>query len=133
MSRSLYYSKVNVKKNMRIKDKKRITDSKLSWMNETHQELFDAILTLKTRTETARFLRDLLTEDELNEFANRWKAARMLSDNNSYKAIAGETGLSSRTIARISHWLNRGMGGYQTMITRAHRSHTSSLPGSGLR
>jgi TrpR-related protein YerC/YecD len=106
------------------------------WIEPETVELFDALLALKTREEAARFLRDLLTSDELSEFANRWKAAQMLADNNNYKAIEGETGLSSRTIARISKWLKGGMGGYQLMLRKMHSHHavhTMSLPGSGLR
>lgn len=89
------------------------------------KQLIQALLALKTEKETSNFLRDLLTEREIKEFATRWKAARLLSDKISYSKIEEETGLSSTTIARISKWLNNGMGGYQLMINRVHHTNPS--------
>ena len=86
-------------------------------------ELIKAILALRNSDEAGRFLRDLLTAPELNEFGNRWLAARMLSAKISYSAIRGKTGLSSATIARISKWLNRGKGGYRLVIGRLTKQH----------
>ncbi|MDE2025312.1 MAG: TrpR, YerC/YecD [Patescibacteria group bacterium] len=80
--------------------------------------LFDALLSLENYDECRKFLRDLLTEAELKEFINRWKVARMLSKKVQYEKIENETGMSTTTIARISKWLNNGMGGYKLMIER---------------
>jgi TrpR-related protein YerC/YecD len=88
------------------------------------EELFAAIAALKDTEETKKFLRDLLTEQELIEFGNRWKAARMLSEKFPYSIIEKETGLSSTTVARVSKWLNSGKGGYQLMIKRiSNKNH----------
>lgn len=92
----------------------------MKWDNKKTEELIKTVLALKTGGEAKRFLRDLMTEDELLEFGNRWLAARMLSQKISYTTIRGKTGLSSRTIARISSWLNKGRGGYKLMIDRLH-------------
>lgn len=80
--------------------------------------LIDAILALKNKNEAKKFLRDLLTEAELNEFSNRWMAAQMLDAGNSYIEIVKKTGLSSTTVARISKWLYKGEGGYRLMLRR---------------
>lgn len=88
------------------------------WKNEVTNSLFDTILQLDTRQEAQDFFRDLLTEEEILEFANRWQVACMLSEGVSYSKIERETGTSSTTIARISKWLKKGMGGYQRMIDR---------------
>lgn len=90
---------------------------------QDHEALIRAILTLHNPKEAKAFLRDLLTENELHEFANRWKAARLLAESISYVEIQNQTGLSSTTIARISKWLHKGMNGYKTMLNRAHRTH----------
>jgi len=82
------------------------------------KELIEAVLLLKDFKETKKFLRDLLTESELIEFGNRWKAARMLERKIPYTEIIKETGLSSTTIARVSDWLNGGMGGYKLILKR---------------
>lgn len=89
--------------------------------------LMDAILRLRTRDEARRFLRDLLTKQEILEFANRWQVAQMLYQGISYSTIEKETGMSSTTIARISRWLNRGRGGYRFMLKRLQAHHTLSV------
>ena len=80
--------------------------------------LYKAILSLNTEEECKRFFRDLLTEPEIKEFANRWQVAQMLNKNIPYEKIEKQTGMSSTTIARISKWLNDGMGGYKLMLKR---------------
>jgi TrpR-related protein YerC/YecD len=80
--------------------------------------LFRAILDLGNLTEARKFFRDLLTEKELLEFAQRWKVAKMLSAGKAYVDIEKETGMSSTTIARIQRWLKSGMGGYKLMIKK---------------
>lgn len=95
------------------------------WDNKTTEELFRTVLALKGITEAKQFFRDLLTEAEIIEFGNRWKAAQMLDKNISYTTIRGKTGLSSTTIARISKWLNKGMGGYKLALARTHHTHLS--------
>jgi uncharacterized protein YerC len=100
--------------------------------NKKIGELIGAILALKNRNEAAKFFRDLLTEKELIEFGNRWKAARMLSKNVKYNEIEKETGLSSTTVARVSKWLNSGKGGYKLMLKKINH-HNLSFVGKGLR
>ena len=90
------------------------------WINKNTDELFRAVLTLRTEAQVRDFMRDLLTEAEIIEFGNRWKAARMLSQKIPYSKIEEETGLSSTTVARVSRWLGRGMGGYQSVIKRSN-------------
>ena len=80
--------------------------------------LYQVILSLKNEEECQKFLRDLLTEAELNEFSNRWRVAIMLDEKIPYEIITKETSMSSTTIARINKWLNKGMGGYKLMLKR---------------
>lgn len=101
-----------------------------NWENKKSKELFKVITSLKTEKETRNFLRDLLTEQEIIEFSNRWKAAQMLDEKISYAKISEVTGLSSRTVARVSKWLNFGMGGYKKMVNELH--HSNSPLGRGL-
>lgn len=82
------------------------------------KELYEALLSLKNEEECKLFLRDLLTEAELKEFINRWKVAQMLDKKVAYEKIEKATGMSSTTIARISKWLTKGMGGYQLVLSR---------------
>jgi len=82
------------------------------------KKLYKAILLLKNEKECKRFFRDLLTEAEIKEFANRWRVARMLDEKIPYEKIEKETGMSSTTIARVNKWLTRGKGGYKLMLNR---------------
>jgi|SRR5579885_1163810 len=102
-------------------------------MNKRIKSLYKAILALKNEQECEKFFRDLLTEPEIREFANRWKVAQMLNDKVQYATISKETGMSSTTIARISKWLNAGMGGYQLMLkrltkTQQNKNHHHASP-----
>jgi len=85
-------------------------------------ELYEAILQLRTLDEYRSFFRDLLTEHEMAELAERWKVARMLTEGLSYVTIEKQTGASSRTIARVHKWLKEGKGGYRMALQR-RRSH----------
>lgn len=53
------------------------------------EDLFNTILALKNLKEAKAFFRDLLTEAELDEFGNRWLAAKMLNSGVSYNHISG--------------------------------------------
>lgn len=93
--------------------------------NRDANEVLAAILKLDSPRQARRFLRDLLTADEIRMVAARWRVAKMLDAGKSYRQIEAQTGLSSRTIARISHWLQRGAGGYRLM-TGARRGKTGT-------
>jgi TrpR-related protein YerC/YecD len=95
-------------------------------MDKKTKNLYKAILSLKNPDEAGRFFRDLLTKKEIVEFGNRWQAAQMLDKKIIYPKIQKETGLSTRTIARISKWLARGKGGYKLVINRFNH-HSSSF------
>ena len=88
--------------------------------------LIEAFLELKSTDEAKDFLKDLLTEAEINELGNRFCAAQMLSDKRPYSAIEKETGLSSTTVARVSKCINTGANGYKTIIARLNKSHSKS-------
>ena len=75
---------------------------KMDWNDKKNKQFVEAILTLKNADEAKLFLRDLMTESEIKEFANRLEAASLLSKDVQYNAIIEDTGLSSATIARIA-------------------------------
>ena len=90
----------------------------MNWDNPATENLFKAVLKLKTLDEAKRFFRDLLTSEEIIEFGKRWQAAQLLAEKVPYSEIVRKTGLSSTTVARVSRWLNRGMGGYKLMLKK---------------
>ena len=92
----------------------------MNWKNKENKRLVQAILALETSKEDERFLRDLMTEGEIEEFSKRLKTAEMLLNKISYSTIEKETGFSSTTVARVSKWLNGGGNGYKTIINKLH-------------
>jgi TrpR-related protein YerC/YecD len=74
------------------------------------------------------FLRDVMTEKEITEIAARLQAAAMLKAGRTYVEIVAQTGLSSRTVARISEWLKDGAEGYSTALELAKTHHIHLLP-----
>jgi len=103
----------------------------MNWGNKENKRLIQAILALKTDDETEKFLRDLMTEKEIKEFAKRLKAAEMLTEKMPYSIIEKETGLSSTTVARVAKWLNGKGGGYKIIISKLH-NHNSIQSRRGL-
>jgi TrpR-related protein YerC/YecD len=85
------------------------------------EDLLHVILEIDTLDHAKAFFRDLLTESELKEFSKRWFVVQMLHDKKSYLDIEKETGMSSTTIARISKWLNTGMGGYRRALEKRNK------------
>ena len=79
-------------------------------------DLLRCLLRLGSLPSAKRFIRDLMTEDEIRMIVARWRVARSLADGLTYRKIEEETGLSSRTIARISRWLRKGEGGYRLLL-----------------
>ena len=104
----------------------------INWETKENRQLIEAFLTLKNKDEAKRFLRDLMTEKEIQEFSNRLEAARLLTRDTQYCAIIERTGLSSTTIARISKWLKGSLGGYRIILNRLHHTHFQNSVGKGL-
>ena len=92
----------------------------MDWNKQEFKPLIKALLGLKNESETRHFLRDLMTEGEIEEFAKRFQAATMLADKVSYSDIEAKTGLSSTTIARVAKWLHGKEGGYRTVLHRLY-------------
>ena len=93
----------------------------MDWKKADNKALVSAFLALKNAGEVRRFLRDLLTENEIEEFGKRLRTAQLLSQNVPYSSIEAETGLSSTTVARVANWLHKGKGGYALVLKRLRK------------
>lgn len=99
----------------------------------TVSALLQTFLRLETEEEVWRFVRDLLTEEEIREFARRWQVAQLLAKGLPYSQIEQKTNMSSTTIARVSKFLRGKWGGYQLVLDRMHHHSESASPaGSGV-
>lgn len=83
-------------------------------------DLAAAVLTLKTRDEVRRFLRDLCTLPELEALTHRWQTARLLEEGVPYVEIAARVPTSTATVTRVAQWLRHGAGGYRIALARTH-------------
>ena len=81
-------------------------------------DLWKAVLTLKNGPECAIFFRDLCTLEELRAMSERWQAVKKIAQKEPYREIAENIGISTTTVARVAHWLNRGKGGYRLVLKR---------------
>lgn len=86
--------------------------------NENTDELFKAILKLKTVDECYDFFEDLCTATELTSITQRMTVVMMLKEGRVYNEIAAETGASTATISRVNRALQYGTGGYDLILER---------------
>ena len=86
--------------------------------NEREKLLIKAFMLLKTESDVAALLRDLLTPAEIEEFANRIMIVKLLSSGLPYLEIAKNVGTSTTTVTRVAHWLYSGCGGYQSLLNK---------------
>ena len=93
-------------------------ERKPKWADKKTDELFRAILSLKTISECERFFRDLLTLNEIKEFSIRWQIACLLDKNMSFRKIAEKTKTSTTTVGRVAYWLYHGQGGYRLVLDK---------------
>jgi len=85
---------------------------------DVNNELYRAILTLKTPEECFDFFEDLCTPAELNAMQQRYDVAKMLSAGMIYNDILAKTNASSATISRVNRSLINGNGAYETVFAR---------------
>ena len=89
-----------------------------------NENMYKAILTLKTVEECMKFFDDLCTVSELMAMEQRYQVARCLNDGMIYNEILAETGASSATISRVNRSLQYGSGGYSIAFGRMKEQET---------
>ena len=92
-------------------------------MNKQHKkprcdDMYRAILTLKTVDECKQFFDDLCTVTELQAMEQRYQVAQYLDAGLIYNDILEKTGASSATISRVNKCLVYGSDGYRRMLDR---------------
>lgn len=105
-----------------------LIDKTSVWKDSKAQQLSRALILINSDREMQNFLRDALTEKEIMEISSRLEAAIMLQSGSKYTEVITKTNLSSRTVARISEWMQKGCGGYATIIAQINKHHTHTLP-----
>ncbi|RAL21488.1 YerC/YecD family TrpR-related protein [Thermoflavimicrobium daqui] len=85
---------------------------------EEIEQLFEAVLQLKTMEDCYKFFEDLCTVGEIKSLAQRLEVARMLRAGYTYNQIEAETGASTATISRVKRCLHYGTEGYNLVLDR---------------
>ena len=81
-------------------------------------QLFEAILCLKSKEECYTFFEDVCTINELLSLSQRFEVAKMLREKKTYLEISEKTGASTATISRVNRSLNYGNDGYDMVFKR---------------
>ena len=87
-------------------------------MSLSEEELYLAILTLKTPEECRRFFDDLCTIREKQDLASRFSVVKLLDEGKNYAQICALTGASTATISRVNNCLCYGENGYRLVLDR---------------
>lgn len=78
--------------------------------NKDVKELFSLVLSLKNEEDCALIFEDLCTAKELEQMAQRVKAARLLIEGKTYNQVMQECEISSATLSRVSRCVQYGKG-----------------------
>ena len=82
----------------------------------SHSDLYQAILKLKTEKDCEEFFSDLCTIKELNAMNQRVIAGKLLISGETYEKIIAKTDISSATLSRVSRCVKYGTG-YKNFLT----------------
>lgn len=85
---------------------------------EQLDQMFDAMLSLKSREEFYLFFDDIATMNEIQSLAQRLQVAKMLNNGDTYNQIEKETKASTATISRVRRCLDYGSEGYKLVLDR---------------
>ena len=85
---------------------------------EKYDELFEAILKLKSLEDCQLFFEDVCTIKELEAISQRLEVAKMLMDGKNYGEVSRATGASTATISRVNRSLAYGKGGYEKLFNK---------------
>ncbi len=106
---------------MKVRPRKISNQDRMKYLDA----LYTAIESLKSREETKRFLRDLLTESERIMIGRRIIIAQKLLKDQSYNQIMREMKVGPDTIMRVHRWLEDENNGYEKVIKQLEKTFES--------
>lgn len=74
------------------------------------EALYRVLLSLETSDDCRLLLEDLCTSKEVEQMAQRVKAAKLLIDGKTYHQVIEQTDISSATLSRVSRCVQYGQG-----------------------
>ena len=82
-----------------------------------HEELYSALVKIKTKEEAKDFLDDLLSRKELESLSGRIHSAKLFLEGKTYAEVSQETTISTATLARVKKCVKYGKG-YNTILQK---------------
>lgn len=73
-------------------------------------ELFELIVSIENTDDCRALFDDLCTKKEVEQMAQRVRAAKLLIEGKTYNQVTEETDISSATLSRISRCIQYGNG-----------------------
>jgi TrpR-related protein YerC/YecD len=73
-------------------------------------DLFEIIVRIENVKDCEYFFDDLCTKKEVEQMAQRVKAAKLLIEGKTYSQVISETEISSATLSRVSRCVQYGKG-----------------------
>lgn len=77
---------------------------------EMIQDLYRALTDIDSPQSAALLLEDLCTRKEVEQMAQRLRAARLLMEGKTYTQVIEQTNISSATLSRVSRCVQYGEG-----------------------
>ncbi len=74
------------------------------------RDLYQAFVKLDCESTCAQFLEDLCTRKEVEQMAQRLRAANLLAQGKTYTQVIEQTNISSATLSRVSRCVQYGEG-----------------------
>ena len=75
---------------------------------EMIHELYQAFVKIDSEAVCAQLLEDLCTRKEVEQMAQRLRAARLLMEGKTYTQVIEQTNISSATLSRVSRCVQYG-------------------------
>jgi len=82
------------------------------------RDLVNAFFSLKSPTEAALFVQDLLTEKEVTNLSKRLRIAKLFLEGKKYEEIEKDLHTSHGTVAKVGAWLARKGEGFRLVVQR---------------
>lgn len=73
-------------------------------------QLYDVFISLESRKDCEMLFEDLFTDKEIEQFAQRIEAAKLLISGKTYSQVIEKTDISSATLSRVSRCVQYGKG-----------------------
>ena len=80
-----------------------------------------ALVAIDDKAQCEAFLQDVFTATEIEQFAQRLRAAKLLLEGQTYAQIIAKTDISSATLSRVSNCVRRGSGGYKSVLEKLEK------------